>query len=735
MVVEELQNNVEVLENLIKHFDYITAKTHALTLLEALPAGDALDEAHSGLRCRTLLALSASLRQGGMAAEALTYAKEALALAEQYHNHDLTAKAYGNIGNLHAQLSDYTSALECFSQAVVFYEKYGNTTGVAKAMYGIGTAYELHADSPRALEYYTKALEAFELLDMQSERAKCIGAMANVFSNQADYPKALEYYAKALALHEELGSKEGAARIIGHTAIVYWNLADYSTALEWNRKALAIHEELDMKADIASITGNIGIIYLDCNDYTQAVEYFAKALALYQALGMDVSMSRIHGSLGNLYYKMADYPKALDYFHAALAVQEKHGIKLSIAITTGNIGNVYNTTGNYTKASEYYTKAVELNEELGAIDGIACVYGNLGILYSSQADYDKAMEYYQRALHLHETLGMKADVALVMSTIGTLYAREEFSGHNSAEAEKYLLTAIMMNTELGVRQNLYESHKALAELYEKQNRWEEFAVHFKKYHHLEKEVQSQESKKQAELFDFHRKQAEREKNHAVERAKHQATEQLLHNVLPPSIANKMLGGTKLIAEKIPSVSVLFADIVNFTKLSQRITPEELVEGLDRIFSEFDALAEKYDLEKIKTIGDAYMVVAGAPVQREDHAEAIAHFAFEMMETMKQFRSIATGEEVQIRIGIHSGEVVAGVIGKKKFAYDLWGDAVNTASRMESHGEAGKIHVSEEFKHAVETQNIASLQFIERGEMAIKGKGIMKTYFLEKTTPR
>lgn len=150
MTPDELQTNVEELEALIKNFDYILAKSHALKLLEALPAGDVLDEAHSELRCRTLLALSASLRQGGMAAEALTYAKEALALAEQYQNHDLTAKAYGNIGNLYAQLSDYSNALECFSQAIVFYEKYGNTTGVARAMYGIGTAYELQAESARA---------------------------------------------------------------------------------------------------------------------------------------------------------------------------------------------------------------------------------------------------------------------------------------------------------------------------------------------------------------------------------------------------------------------------------------------------------------------------------------------------------------------------------------------------------------------------------------------------------
>ena len=247
-------------------------------------------------------------------------------------------------------------------------------------------------------------------------------------------------------------------------------------------------------------------------------------------------------------------------------------------------------------------------------------------------------------------------------------------------------------------------------------------------------MQNEEAIKHAEQLDYERKTADRDKQAAVERAKHDATIQLLHNVLPPSIASKMLDGATLIAEKLDNVSVLFADIVNFTKLSQIISAEDLVAGLDRIFTEFDALAEKHGLEKIKTIGDSYMVVGGAPDPRVDHAEAIAQMAFDMMHAMKQFTSIATGESITIRIGIHCGDVVAGVIGKKKFAYDLWGDAVNTASRMESHGESGKIHISQEFKNILvnqctRTNQALQFRFEDREPFYIKGKGIMNTYFL------
>lgn len=172
-----------------------------------------------------------------------------------------------------------------------------------------------------------------------------------------------------------------------------------------------------------------------------------------------------------------------------------------------------------------------------------------------------------------------------------------------------MVKAIELSAEIGNTPHLFTVHKSLADFYENEKRWEDAHLQFKKYIEIEKEVNVEEIKKQ-EAIREQLKEIELAKAKAD--AKHQATEQLLHNVLPPSIANKMLDGNKLIAEKLPCVSVLFADIVEFTKLSQRITPEELVEGLDGIFSEFDALAEKHGLEKIKTIGDAYMNVFGAP---------------------------------------------------------------------------------------------------------------------------
>jgi class 3 adenylate cyclase len=202
------------------------------------------------------------------------------------------------------------------------------------------------------------------------------------------------------------------------------------------------------------------------------------------------------------------------------------------------------------------------------------------------------------------------------------------------------------------------------------------------------------------------------------------SERLLLNILPASIAERLKSSEAAIADHSEEVTVLFADIVGFTPLSARKTPQALVQMLDRIFSEFDALAEAHGLEKIKTIGDAYMAAAGLPERRADHAPAAARMAQGMLQAVARIAA-ETGEALALRIGLHSGPVVAGVIGTKKFSYDMWGDTVNTASRMESHGVPGAVHCSE--ATAALLQDGFALK--PRGAVPIAGKGEMHTFLL------
>ncbi len=205
----------------------------------------------------------------------------------------------------------------------------------------------------------------------------------------------------------------------------------------------------------------------------------------------------------------------------------------------------------------------------------------------------------------------------------------------------------------------------------------------------------------------------------------QRLQDLLHDVLPAPIADELARGERLIAEHHESVSVLFADLVNFTPFAERAKPDDVLLTLNDLFSAFDVLTERFGLEKIKTIGDAYMAVAGAPLPREDHAEAAVKLAIAMHREVRR-RSRMRSRHLVLRIGIASGPVTAGVIGRHRFAYDLWGDTVNVASRMESSGVPGQIQVSAETHRLVGD----AFPFVERGTVVVKGKGEMVTYLLD-----
>lgn len=210
---------------------------------------------------------------------------------------------------------------------------------------------------------------------------------------------------------------------------------------------------------------------------------------------------------------------------------------------------------------------------------------------------------------------------------------------------------------------------------------------------------------------------------ALERA-HDKSERLLQNVFPDVIAKRLKNRQSTVASRFSEASILFGDLVGFTELARDASPESVVTTLDDLFSQFDDLLEKHRVEKIKTIGDEYMVVSGIPEPEPEHADHVARFALDMMETLEEFNQ-RTGTDLDIRIGIHSGEVVAGVIGKKRFHYDLWGDSVNKASRMETYGVPGRIQITDETRDRLDS----SFQVEERGTIEVKGMGTVTTFFV------
>jgi adenylate cyclase len=564
--------------------------------------------------------------------------------------------------------------------------------------------------------------------------------------NLSNYARALEYLGRALALDEDLGNKAGVATIGSVTSgLCIEYLADYARALEYyGQGSSTLDEELGNKSGMARHLGHIGIVYENLSDYSRALEYHDKALALDEELGNKRAVAGHLGNIGNVYANLSDYARALEYMGKALALAEELGNKRAVAGHLGNIGVVHVQLSDYVRALEYFGKALALAEELGDKSGVAGHLGNIGVVHVQLSDYVRALEYFGRALALAEELGDKSGVATWLGNIGETYTKQDFEGYDPDKAEEYLLRAIDLSTEIGYKATLIEFHKTLSDLYEHEQRFGDAFTHFKKHIAIKDEVNVEEVKKQEAIREQRRQAAEREKEIEIERTRATAEKRILNNILPEGITQRLIKGENPIADHYDGVSVLFMDIVEFTTLCTKVSAQQLVHLLNAIFSSADAVMREFGLEKVKTIGDAYMAVAGAPIVQEDHAHRAANAALKLLEVMKNLevsfppeygdRSwIESIPEIEVRIGLHCGPAAAGVVGENKFLYDLWGDAVNTAARMESHGEAGKIHVSEEFKHAVETVHAPSLRFIPRGEMEIKGKGTMKTYFLEKTT--
>ncbi len=202
-------------------------------------------------------------------------------------------------------------------------------------------------------------------------------------------------------------------------------------------------------------------------------------------------------------------------------------------------------------------------------------------------------------------------------------------------------------------------------------------------------------------------------------------EALLLSILPRAVVDRINDGAGMVADHIPEATILFADIVNFTPFSGTLPPSDVVGVLNRIFSAFDRLVEQFGAEKIKTIGDGYMVAVGLPEPREDHVEVAARLALAMLDSLADIRE-EIGAPIQLRIGLHTGPAVAGVIGERKFAYDIWGTTVNIASRMESHGVPDRVHVSK----IVADRLAGEFKIVPRGTVEVKGAGLMETFFLE-----
>lgn len=492
-------------------------------------------------------------------------------------------------------------------------------------------------------------------------------------------------------------------------------------------------------------------------DFERRARKLAEALSIYRELGDKQGQVEALTRLGSTARNVADFAAALDHLHEAEKLVEDLGNPAASRDLNAQVGSVLMDLGDYQAALEQAEREWEFASQgddpearLMALNGIGCARVLLGEPEQGIAKIKESIRYIEditdeaRRGHLYSQSSAdlaeaflkwdKPDEALMHAEEGTQRAasighrplimlNSMYAGRAALALRKLdlalerLRSAVDLANGMGLRSQESQARldlgKALAEL----GRHAEAFESYRAGHQLEKDIQLD---KAARRLEFQRAQREI----AKARQDRENAERVLFTVLPQAIAVRMTRGEPRIADEIPDVSVIFADLVGFTAMSTRTKPRELLELLDRVFSEFDRLTTSFQLEKVKTIGDAYMAVGGALTASPDHLENAARLAIEMVRAAGRL-SPEPGTKLAIRIGLHVGPVIAGVIGSSRLSYDLWGETVNLASRLESSGAAGRICVSAD----VAQRLVPRFSFEPREPIRLKGFGEMRTFFL------
>jgi len=679
----------------------------------------------------------------------IAIAQKALEMSEKINFKKGIGKAWHNIGVGNFVKGKYPLALEYYQKSLKIREEIGDTRGISASLITIGVIYENQGNYALALEYYQKSLKIAEKLGDKQGISNSLNNVGSIYYNQGNFALALEYYQKSLKIREEIGDKQGISASLNNVGIIYHEQGNYPLALEYYPKSLKIKEELGDKRGISDILNNTGLIYSEQGNYPLALEYHQKSLKIREEIGDKQGITYSLKELANVARQQQDYDKSIEYAQRSLQIAQEIRTPLEMLTASRILFETYKLKGDYAKALEYHELFKQMNDSLFNVDKSKAI-ANL----EAKAEVERKQKEIE-LLNKDKELDKQAKEALAKD----LELQQAELARASAEQQAQAQSILLLNNEKTVRElTLQQQEAALTEghLRDEQNKQalslaaakeETQRIDIARKNTIQLSLAGmlaavaaaaiwlarlyrQKTRANTEILRQQRVLEDQANeieltNTALQQA-HEESETLLLNILPAPIAHRLKSGERAIADKFDSVTVLFADIVGFTKLSARTTPEELVRGLNAIFERFDDLAKKYNLEKIKTIGDAYMVAGGLPERSHDHAERVSRFALEMRAIMQEEALHTSGGEiVHLRIGIHTGEAVAGVIGTSKFAYDLWGDTVNTASRMESHGEAGKIHCSEEVYEALKEK----FPFEERGEIEVKGKGMMRTWFL------
>ena len=500
---------------------------------------------------------------------------------------------------------------------------------------------------------------------------------------------------------------------------------DFPLALENYIQGANIAIQANMAREQGLINVAIADVYSLTENHSKAVESYHKAINILKKENDNQGLASALLNLGDEFFNYGIQDSALVYFTESEKIFKSINYEIGEAYSLGNVGLVWAQKEQYIIAELKISRAVELLEKHGDFYPICVYLTYMSDIYLEKGESDTALKFANQSLELAKTYGLKKEVGKAYLKLSEL---QEKSGNHSASL-----------SNLRKHLSYKDSVNNLSKIQEIANIRTDFEISKKQ---IEVDLLSQQKKNQQimalaaiigliligllALSLYKRNKIIQESSLLINKEK-MRSEELLLNILPEKTANELKEFGKVKAQRFESVTVLFTDFRGFSKYSEGLSPEKLVEIVDFYYSKFDEIIHNFGLEKIKTIGDAYMCAGGLPFPSSDHAIKMTKAAFAISEFVEKvkFNNPFDREGLEIRIGINTGPIVAGVVGTKKFAYDIWGDSVNIAARMESNSEPGKINISANTYELI--KDVFHCEY--RGEVQVKSKGSMKMYFV------
>lgn len=620
--------------------------------------------------------------------ERMLYAQQALELSEQLKYNWGIASAHTAIGRTYWIKGRYDEAKKHHLAALDIWKKLQDKSAIANVMGLLGQDYADAGDYYAAISTMEKALQLYTDLKEINNIAFAHSILSYIYGSMGKYAESTEHQYKFLEYAELNGDIYGANIARSNIATSLMLQKKYSEAISIYKNSIKLYEDAGDAYNLISTYNDLVKCYIQINNLDSAIYFQNISLDAAIELKNNSSIGDCYSSLASILTQQNKLEDALYNYNRALDAYIAHENKLYVATTYSEIGGILTKLKRYPQARAAFNNALKYNTELSSTKEYNKLYNGLMQLDSATGDWHAAFNHYKLYISTRDSMFNDENTKRITQT-SMQYDFDKKEALAKVEQEQKDAIALAALERQKLIRNAFISGFAIVLI---------FAINF-----FYQRNKIKQGKKQSDT--------------------------LLLNILPEEVAEELKAKGSAEAKLIDNVTVLFSDFKNFTQLSGALSPAELVGEINACFSAFDHITQKYGIEKIKTIGDAYMAAGGIPTPNTTHCEDVMNAAIEMRAFMEQRKTQRISENkfyFEARFGAHTGPVVAGIVGVKKFAYDIWGDTVNTAQRMESNSETGKINISESTYAQIHTKFICT----SRGSIEIKGKGKAEMYFVE-----